>query len=160
MYKSQSIRQYEETGLSLRGNIENKLLAELSLNPNPDWGFMLSHYSNAFKQLDSLWTDMDPEFQFDLPTPVKVTPATSDIPQFLSTNIPPEDVHDITVADPTASHSLSDCEAIQRHNTQLADMLLAFNLQVEHVAKASIRSKPSNRRVDSAEVSERLKALR
>mmetsp|Transcript_4029 Transcript_4029/g.4120 ORF Transcript_4029/g.4120 Transcript_4029/m.4120 type:complete len:162 (+) Transcript_4029:261-746(+) len=161
MYKSQALRQYEETGLALRGNLEEKILAELSMNPDPDWGFLLSHYTNAFKQLDSYWMDMDPEFQSDLPCPAKVTAVATDIPQLLSTNIPVEDSSAIITPDLTAANTESEIAAIVLYNERLANITQNFSLKMEKAASTMSRSnRSSNKKLDNSQVLEKLKAIR
>lgn len=85
------LKRFEGTGNGLRRTLQDSIVEEISMSPDPNWAYLLSHFDNSFRQLSDLWKDMDPEFQLYLPIPSKPPACPTDTPQFLSTKIAPEE---------------------------------------------------------------------
>jgi len=95
---------------------------------------LLDKFFVASKQLDDLHSTLTPLFALTIPLPRKLPlPPTEpfNVPQLLSTSMPPEDVDKIRIPPQSVVGGAEAKEAMARHNASIEGCVAKFNAQVD-----------------------------
>mmetsp|Transcript_8758 Transcript_8758/g.13089 ORF Transcript_8758/g.13089 Transcript_8758/m.13089 type:complete len:139 (-) Transcript_8758:73-489(-) len=129
------LRKFDTSTNVVRSTVEQGVYGSVVSNANPDWGLLLSHTSLAFKQLEFMWSDMDPLFQLMDVLPRMPTEHPSEVPYLLSTRINPEDSEaDITV-DSSVQATRADIEDAINHNRDMDRLINMYTTKATAVSK-------------------------
>ena len=140
MNTSRELTKIEDDATVTYNTVERGIYGDInSISGLPDYRKVLSHYTIAFDQLESLRKDTNISLKSYRPVPKKPTPDPREIPFVLST-ILGADEEDVIIKAETieegADNSHELLHKIDKHNQQLANLVNDFSKLYEQIKEA------------------------